>query len=1048
MNISHLAIKKSFTVFVLTAVVMAMGFLAYITLPLESDPEVEIPWVGVIVPWPGAAPDEVENLIVRPMEEKLSGLDDVKGISSTAREGRGSTFIEFVSGANLDDATSAVREKLPDIKNEMPEEAEDPILIEINVDDVPIMLVSLRGEADYVELTDVADDIARDILEVNGVSSADIFGGLKREIQVEADPRLLSKYGISLSELIMALRAGNVNLPAGTIKSGSTEILIRSIGEFEDLDDIRDTVIPTPRHGVVRIGDVAGVSMGVEEPESYSRTGGEPSVTIVVRRRSGINTVKTAEAIKARIEELAETLPAGVALEVLQDQSEYIHDTLSQLGSNAFFGGCLVVLVLFFALGIRNALMVGLAIPFSLLVAFGLLFVTGNTLNGVTVFALMLVVGIVVDGGIVVVENTFHHLEKGMNRVEAARRGIEEVGTAVLAAALTTMAAFLPMMLMSGITGQFIRVIPLTVIFALIGSILVDHLVIPPLAARFVRPRRQTLLGDGSKFAARFERALSWALSHRRVVLGTAALAFVGSMMLIPVVGVILFPQVDIGQFNVSVRTPPGSKLEYTDEVVRKVEDLLLAIPEIETVSANSGSAGLSVFQIGTTATGPQRGGISVELVDEDDRDRSMDEIIEELRQKASSIPAATIEFEKLESGPPVGAAIVIEIRGDDLEVLYGLAEQVEDIVRGVPGTVDVSGDHTQARPELRVIIDRNKAAQFKLSQQEVAYTLAAAHGGIEATEYEYGDEDLDVRVRLPEEYRDIESMKGLVFTSFDGSPVPFTQVASITYDSGPSYIERIDLVRTVSIRSDVAGRNNATVLREIDEKVAALDLPQGYSIRYTGENEDRDQAFASLWRALFVGVALIIAVMTLQFNSLRQPLIIIVTIPLSVVGVITGLLITGNPFGFAAFLGIVALAGIVVNDAIVLVTFTNQLRAEGIDKFEAARMAARRRLRPVLLTTVSTISGLLPLSLGFAGSGEFWAPIGWSIIFGLSSATVLTLIVIPCIYTVIVPESLPGRREPGPSGRSAGGQGPSGQSAGGQDLSRQNAGSFNRKTV
>lgn len=1010
MKISHIAIDKSFVVFVLTVVVMAMGVLAYVSLPLESDPEVEIPFVGVVVPWPGAAPDEVENLIVRPMEEELGGLDDIKEVTSSAREGRGTTFIEFVSGIDLDEATSSVREKLPDIKNEMPEEAEDPILIEINVDDVPIMLVSLIGEADYVSLTDIADDVSRDILEVNGVSSADVFGGLKREVQVQADPKLLRKHGISLSQLIVALRAGNVNLPAGTMKSGSTEILIRSIGEYESLEDIEDTVIPTANPGTVRIGDVARVAMAFEEPESYSRTNGEASVTIVVRRRSGINTVATSEAITKRLDELQAALPAGVTMEILQDQSEYIHDTLTELGSNAFFGGCLVVAVLCIALGLRNALMVGLAIPFSLLVAFGLLFATGNTLNSITVFSLMLVVGIVVDGGIVIVENTFHHLEQGKSRIEAAKTGVGEVGTAVLAAALTTMAAFVPMLLMSGITGQFIRVIPLTVIFALIGSVLVDHLVIPPIAAKFIRPRRRALLGEESRFGNRFDRTLDWSLKHRALVLGVAVLAFIGSLMLIPVVGVILFPQVDIGQFNVNIITPPGSKLEYTDEVVRKVEDLVLAVPEVETVNATSGSAGLSVFQIGTSVSGPERGGVSVELVDDGDRDRNMDEILEELREKASSIPAATIEFSMLESGPPVGAAIVVEIRGDELEVLHDLAERVEEIVREVPGTVDVVSDHSQARPEMRVLIDRNRAGQSGLSQQEVAYTLAAAHGGIDATEYSYGDDDIDVRVRLPEKYRDIESTKGLVFTSFDGSQVPFTQVASVTYDSGPSYIRRVDLVRTMSVRSDVAGRNNGAVLSDIMEKVAVLELPQGYNIRYTGENEDRNQAFASLWRALFVGIALIITVMTLQFSSLRQPLIIIVAIPLSVVGVITGLLVTGNPFGFASFLGIVALAGIVVNDAIVLVTFINQLRAQGHNKFEAAKLAARRRLRPVVLTTVSTISGLLPLSFGFAGSGEFWAPLGWSIIFGLAIATVLTLVIIPTLYTVIAPGGRPVR--------------------------------------
>jgi CzcA family heavy metal efflux pump len=1017
MKISYLAIEKSFAVFVLAAVVIAMGVVAYLSLPLESDPEVEIPFVGVVVPWPGAAPDEVENLIVRPMEEQLGGLDDIKEVTSSAREGRGTTFIEFVSGVDLDEAKSSVREKLPDIKNEMPEEADDPILIEINVDDVPIMLVSLIGGADYVALTDVADDVAREILEVNGVSSADVFGGLQREVQVEADPRLLRKYGISLSQLIGALQAGNVNLPAGTIESGSSEILIRSIGKYESLDDVRETVIPTPTPGAVRVDDVAEVAMGFEDPESYSRTDGEPSVTIVVRRRSGINTVKTAEAISARLDQLGGTLPAGVTLEVLQDQSETIHETVTQLGSNAFFGGVLVVVVLFFALGLRNALMVGFAIPFSLLVAFGLLYATGNTLNGVTLFSLMLVVGIVVDGGIVIVENTFHHLEQGENRVEAARRGVEEVGTAVLAAALTTMAAFVPMLMMTGITGHFIRVIPLTVIFALFGSVIADHIVIPPMAAKFVRRRRHTLLGEDSRFGMRFERALGWALRHRAIVLVASGLAFAGSIALIPVVGVILFPQVDIGQFNVNVTTPPGSKLEYTDEVVRRVEDLVLAVPEVETVSGYSGSSGLSVYQIGVTSSGPETGAISVELVDEDERDRDMDQIIEELREKAAVIPAATIEFAKLESGPPVGAAIVVEIRGDDLDVLYGLAEQVYDIVREVPGTVDVVSDHTLARPEMRVLIDRNRAGQFKLSQREVAYTLAAAHGGIVATEYTYGDEDIDLRVRLPEEYRDVESTKGLVFTSFDGKQIPFTQVASVGYDSGPSYIRRVDLVRTLSVRSDVAGRNNGAVLKDIKKRIAGLDLPKGYTVRYTGENEDRDQAFASLWRALFVGVALILTVMTLQFGSLRQPLIIMITIPLSVVGVVAGLLITRNPFGFASFLGIVALAGIVVNDAIVLVTHINQLRAEGRDKFEAARISARRRLRPVLLTTVSTIAGLLPLSLGFAGSGEFWAPLGWSIIFGLSVATVLTLIVIPTVYTVIAPEERQKGAPAGPPG-------------------------------
>jgi CzcA family heavy metal efflux pump len=1004
MKISNIAIEKSFVVFVLTAVVIVLGLMSYFSLPLESDPEVDIPWVGVIVPWPGAAPDEVESLICKPMEEQLGAVDDMKQIFSTAREGRGSCFIEFVSGANLDDAKSSVREKLPDIKNEMPDEAEDPVLVEINVNDTPIMLVSLRGEADYVALTDLAEDVAKDILEVNGVSSADIFGGLKREIQVEADPGLMSKYGVSFLQLMAALQAGNINLPAGTIKSGSSEILIRSIGEFENLDDVRDTVIPVPGVTAVRIRDVADVRMGFEEPESYSRTNGEPSVTVVVRRRSGINTVKTAEAIRQRLDVLSKSLPPGVTVDVLQDQSEYIHDTVSQLGQNAFFGGCLVVVVLFFSLGLRNALMVAFAIPFSLLVAFGLLYVTGNTLNGVTLFALTLIVGIVVDGGIVIVENTFHHLQRGASRIEAARIGVEEVGTAVLAAALTTMAAFVPMLLMAGITGHFIRVIPLAVIFALMGSVLVDHLVIPAMAAKMVRPRKKTLLGRDSKFGRHFERVLAWSLNHRAIVLSTAGVAFIASVMLIPVIGVILFPEIDIGQFQVSVNTPPGSKLEYTDEVVQRVEKLILEVPEVKTVSSNAGSAGLSVYQIGIAASGAEVGGISVELVDEEDRDRTMDEILTELREKASVIPAARIEFNKLESGPPVGAAIVVEVRGDELEVLNGIAEKVEEIVRNVPGTVDVVSEHTQARPELRVLIDRNRAGQFGVSQQEVAYTLAAAHGGLDATEYSYGDEDIDVRVRLPEKYRNLETTKGLVFTAFDGSQVPFTQIAQMSYDSGPSYISRIDLVRTVSIRSDAAGRNNGAVLKDIQRQVSAIELPPGYNIRYTGENEDRDEAFSSLWRALIVGVALIVMVLMLQLSSLIQPLIIIVTIPLSVIGVVMGLLITRNPFGFASFLGIVALAGIVVNDAIVLVTFINQLRKQGYDKFEAARLAARRRLRPVILTTVSTIAGLLPLSLGLAGGSEWWAPLGWSIIFGLSVATVLTLVVIPALYTVIAP--------------------------------------------
>jgi len=1002
MNISHIAIEKSFAVFVLAAVVLALGAVAYVSLPLESDPEVPIPFVGVVVPWPGAAPDEVENLVVKPMEEQLGGLDDIKEITSTAREGRGSTFIEFVAGADIDEAKSSVREKLPDIKNEMPEGAEDPVLVDINVNDVPIMLVSLEGGSDYVALTDVAEDVAREILDVNGVSSADIFGGRKREVQVEADPTLLSKYGVSLSQLIAALDAGNVNLPAGTMKTGSSAVLIRAIGEYQSLQDIRDTVIPRPGPGVLRVGDVARVHMGFEEPESYSRTNGEASVTIVVRRRSGINTVRAAATIREKLAEIESTLPPGVKLEVLQDQSEYIRDTLSQLANNALFGGFLVVAVLFVALGLRNALMVGLAIPFSLLFAFGLLYLTGNTLNGVTLFALTLVVGIVVDGGIVIVENTFHHLERGKDRVEAARIGVAQVGTAVLAAALTTMAAFVPMLMMKGIVGRFIRVIPLTVIFALIGSIIVDHLVIPPLAAKLVRRRKHTILGEDSAVAKRLDRTLAWSFRHRGLTVGAAFAAFVLSIALIPVIGVIFFPQVDIGRFDVNVRTPPGSKIEYTDGVVRHIEEAVLALPEVKTANANVGSSGLSVYEIGVTIQGPERGNISVELVDEDERERKTDDILDELRAEVSAIPSATVEFAKLETGPPVGAAIVVEIRGDDLEVLRGIAEKVEAIVKEVPGTVDVVGDHTQARPELRVLIDRNRAAQFGVSQQEVAYTLAAAHGGVDATEFSYGDEDIDVRVRLPEEYRNVESIKGLTLISFEGRRVPLAQVAGVAYDTGPSYIRRVDLVRTMSVRSNVEGRRTGEVLKDIMKEVAELDLPSGYDVRYTGENEDRDQAFASLWRALFVGVALILTVMVLQFGSLRQPLVVIIAIPLSVVGVILGLLVTGNPFGFASFLGIAALAGIVVNDAIVLVTYTNQLRARGHGKMEAARLASLRRLRPVLLTTVSTISGLLPLSLGFAGSAEFWAPLGWSIIFGLAVATVLTLVVIPTVYTIV----------------------------------------------
>jgi multidrug efflux pump len=1085
---TSLGLRNKISVLVMLAIITIVGVISYTSIPKEATPEVTIPMLVVNTSYPGVSPGDMETLVTRVIEEELNNISDVRTLSSTSVEGYSSITVEFGSGADMNEALQKVREKVDLAKPDLPSDANDPMIMEIVLSEFPIMQVNISGEYSLVQLKDVAKRLEDRLKLIPGILEIRQFGGLEREVKVEVDLPRLQFYGLGFGDVVSAISAENLTIPGGSIDVGSQKYLVRVDGEFRDTRLIEDIVVKTRDDRPIYVRDVAAVDFGFQERTTFARLDGLPVVTLDVVTRSGTNIIETADAVRATIESERVTFPPTTVVKVTSDTSEDIRMMVSSLENNIISGLILVLAVLLFFLGVRNASLVAISIPSSMLLSFIVMSMLGITMNMVVLFSLILALGMLVDNSIVVVENIYRYRENGYGPVDAARLATGEVAMPIIASTLTTLAAFAPLMFWPDMVGEFMGFLPLTLIITLSSSLFVALVIIPVLAAMVVRVEgtpappmtvaaRWTLAGAAALvllgFAVvnpltsvllaatggglyllhrlvlaraarvvqervlpdlldRYERRLRWALDHRFLVLGGAAGVFVLTIVLFVNLnaGVEFFPEgIPPRTVYVQVDVPEGTNATFTNSITEEIERRL---PEIEgfgdvssvvsTVRQNTG--GGNMF-----GSGGAPANVAVNFKEFTEREGDVFATVNRLQETiGAGIAGADVTVAVQQQGPPTGAPVNIEISGEDPVVLRRLGEEAVAILRSGAAGQKLEGlesDMTTGRPELVVEVDRERAALYGLSTRQVGSVIRNAIQGTEAAKFRAGQDEFDIIVRLAEPYRrDLNSLQDLTILH-EGRQIPLPSVATWRTDEGAGSVNRKDLNRVVTVSSNVrSGENSNAVLAEVRAELASFveALPQGYQLSYTGQQQEQMEAQEFLIGAFVAALLLIAFILITQFNSVVKPAIILTSVVMSTVGVLGGLLLFRLPFVIIMTgVGMISLAGVVVNNAIVLIDYIDILRTrEKLPRREALVQAGRTRFRPVLLTAITTVLGLVPLAIGFnfdflgmytrlapelywgGEQAAWWGNFATAVIVGLTFATVLTLVMVPVLYSLV----------------------------------------------
>ncbi len=1016
MKLSALAIRRPIAVLMVVCIVLVLGMFSFINLPVDLLPEMEFPMVAVLTTYDGAAPEEVENMVTRPLEENLATVPAVERITSTSSQGSSMVMMEFSWGTDMDFRALDVRERVDLIKGYLPSGAGTPMIFQFNPAMMPLMYMAVTGDLKQEELKQVAEDVVKPRLErLEGVASVEVVGGLEREIQIEVEPSRLAAYGLSMDQLGQILAADNLNVSAGSLQEGSHDFRVRSIGQYQSLADMENLVLMDTPAGVLYLRDVAQVKDGFKEQTSLISLDGEAGIGILVYKQSDANTVTVSGRVERALNALERNMPGGSRNVILFDQAEFINDAVSNVLRIGLIGAVLAVFVLYlFLRNLRSTLVIGLAIPVSIISTFVLMYFNGQTLNIITLGGLALGIGMMVDNAIVILENIFRHRQQGMGAKEAAEAGSAEVADAIIAATLTTIVVFLPVVFVTGIASQLFGSMAWTVSFALFASLAVALTVVPVLSSRLLKiPKNNNDNGNGnSRLSARFTRffakldatygrGLHWSLGHRKIVIIGVVLAFVGSLALIPLVGTEFIPAMDDGMLSVNIRLPDGSSLAQTGSVVGQVEEVLRDVPEVEYTFTTIGSGGMG----GLGGSNSNRASMDVRLTDMSQRRLSNDQVADKIRELTRTIPGMEIRVRPSQSMSMGGTGVPVDImiKGDSLTVLEQVAEEVKRVVENVEGTREVSTSFDRGWPELQVVVDREKAAAYGIQSRAVANMLRTALSGQVVTRFRTGSEELDVRLQVPADLKkSIAALEQIEIVTPGGLLVPLGEVAEFKQTLGPMSISRHDQVRSARVTSQLSERALGLVVSDINKGLADLSLPSGYTVDFGGEQEMMSDSFGSLGQALLLAILLVYMIMAAQFESLLHPFIIMFALPLTFIGVVLSLLITGRTLNVPAFIGLIMLSGIVVNNAIVLVDYINKLRQRGLACREAILEAGPVRLRPILMTTLTTVLGMFPLALGIGSGSETYAPLATVVIGGLLASSMLTLVVVPVIYSIM----------------------------------------------
>ncbi|MCG8531030.1 MAG: efflux RND transporter permease subunit [Desulfovibrionales bacterium] len=1021
MIVNEVALKRQSVVFVLLWLIILAGLSSYFSLPREADPDITIPYVFVTTTYEGVAPEDVEKLVTIPLERKLKGLSDVEEMKSTSKDGASSIAIKFVPSVIIDDALQKVRDKVDQAKSDLPSDLEDdPVITEANFSEIPTMQVVLSGPFSLKRLKVYAEDLEDKLESVQGVLDARLIGGLEREIHVEFDLDRVGAYNVPFSSIVNSVQNGNVNMPGGSMDIGDARYQVRVPEDFQHPSEINNIVAFVRNGKPVYLRDVAIIKDHYKDPTTRSRFNGENAVTLQVIKRSGQNIIEVNDGVMKALEEAKPLLPPTLKINATGDRAEDVRSMVSDLENNILTGLVLVLGVVLLFIGGRSAMFVSIAIPLSMLITFVLLRALDISLNMVVLFSLILALGMLVDNGIVIVENIYRHMQEGKSRFQAARDGTNEVAWPVITSTLTTVGAFFPMIFWPGIMGEFMSYLPRTVILALFGSLFVALVVNPVFSARYQTAKAPRFSGSGEEDIRGVRKVylgmLEWALDHRSLVLLIAVGLFIASIVSFGMFGkgVEFFPDTEPRRANVNIKAAVGTNLDATDRFMRVVERVGAEYEDVRFVIANTGSGSGGVF--GGGGSGTHLGAVTLDFKPIAERGRLSSDIINEVRGRLMAmITGSEVRVEKEEGGPPTGSPINLEVYGKDMRELGRIAEKIRSIMRDIDGPVDIKDDYVSGKPEVQIRVDKERAALLGLDTYTIAYTIKAAINGVKVGVFREGKDEYDILTKLPEkDRRSIEALRRITVSGPNGEPIPLTSVATVRLASGLGAINHKDQKRLVTVSSNVDGRLANDIIRELDTRLKELDWPRGYSYTFTGEQEEQRKAQEFLSEAFIATLFLIFIVLVAQFNSMATPFIILTSVLLSLIGVFFGLLICGMPFGvIMTGVGVISLAGVVVNNAIVLIDYFEQLRTQGLETREALIKAGLTRFRPVLLTAITTVLGLLPMAVGVSfdfftltfitksDSTEWWSPMAVAVIFGLFVATMLTLLVVPVLCSV-----------------------------------------------
>lgn len=1013
MDIVKFSVKNSVLVNLLMASVLVMGTVAVFDLPQELMPNIDFHWVIAITTYSGASPEEVENLVTIPVEDAINDVDRVDQIISTSVEGMSSVFVKFetMGDDEYDKLFQDLKNSVDEI-DDLPDDLEQTIYLELTTSEMsPVLNVNISGNLPEKELLRISRDLRKEILDIDGVAKADIAGLREREIWVEVDPDRLYRYNISLPTVISSIAMKNMNMPGGKMDVGRAEYLLRTIGEIDEVEQLENVVIrKSIDSGQVKVRDIATVVDTLEESTMLSRLDGAPSLSITVSKTAEGHITEVAKDIRELVAQRQQTLPEGVELVITNDTSIIVTDILNVLKSNAYIGLLMVLVILWLFLGWRNASFAALGIPITFMAAFIFMQLKGGTLNGQALFGFVLVLGIVVDDAIIVVENCFRYIQKGYSPIKAAIVGTREVMVPVLSATATTVAAFMPLMLVPGIMGEFMKEIPITVCIVLAASMVEAFIILPAHVSEWspknYRPNK-TRFAFFLKLRKKYIRTLIKVLRKRHYAIGGVTLLFfVCIFLVVGYLGVDLYSDDELSMFFVRVWMPEGTALEESDRVMSELENRAISVLPGEDVSAVLTYTGL--VQTDTDwVFKPSVGQLWIELVYRHEREHDIEHYMDILRENTKDITGPrSVEFAKMNTGPPTGAAVEVKVKGDDYDMLQVIANDIKNYLATVEGVTDIKDDFEYGKKELKIKVDEDRAALYGFDIFQVSSSVRTAFDGTVASKIRRGDEEIDVVVRYKESDRNgIEAFEEMKIVSQTGSVVPLKDIVEYTVEPGYTSIRRIDRERTISVTADVdqMKANANAISREILERYndIAVRFP-GYSISMGGEFEEFNDSVNALWKLFLLGIFIMYIILGGQFKSFIQPLMILYTIPFGFIGAIMGLMIINSPFSFTTMYGVVALSGIVVNDALVLISFINDQRQRDISRWRSIISGGSIRLRPIILTSVTTIFGMLPMALGIGGESKTWEPLAMTIVGGLFFSTFFTLFLIPCLYAAV----------------------------------------------